>query len=161
MSSKFERLARKVRRWVRDQLEDFVPQDPETQDEHAHPGRAYHARTEVKRRKVREYRSGPEFKGNPHAGSWRRYTEHLFKLILDGHGRSQAAMQVRDRLNFHWRFMNKTERAEAVAFYYEKKQEFAHAKAERDIADKVNERSRTFTRDLYAEVDEFMNPRAN
>lgn len=157
MAGPLEKLIAKLARRVADHFED-------DSEEKTHPGRAYHARTVLRRKKkpkIKEHRGGAAYEGNPHMGSWQRYTTHLFGLILDGHGRSQAAMQVRDRLNFHWKFIGRKERAECLRFYQEVKHEFEMKKAERTVSDAQYERDVKHTRDLWDEVDVFMNPRAN
>lgn len=155
MANLLEKFIAKVARRVADTL-DGEP------DEKTHPGQVHHARNVWRRKaKIRERRGGAEFQGNPHDGSWRRYTTHLFALMLDGHGRSQAAMQVRDRLNFHWKFLTRKERTECLRFYQEAKQEFVLQQAERKISDERYAKDVAYTRDLWSEIDVFMNPRAH
>lgn len=157
MASILEKFLAKVARRVADTLDG--DSEPKT-----HPGRVHHARNVWRRKrkpKVREHRGGAEYDGNPHKGSWIRYTTHLFQLMLEGHGRSQAAMQVRDRLNFHWSFMTPAEHTECLNFYQQAKHDYVLATADRKVSDAQYERNVSFSRDIRSEVDEFMNPSAN
>ena len=156
VARKFDDLASKVSRWFRDQFGV-----PETGDDASHPGRVFHRRNKRPKRVVREYAGGPVFKGNPHLGSWKRYTSHLFDLMLDGHGGSPAAMQVRDRLNLHWKYLSSTERRECLEYYLEAKQGFENEKSERRLKTSTYERDLAYTQSVKDEVDRFMNPKTH
>lgn len=161
---KIEEIAGRISRWLRRQLGDVVEESPSQEDgeEHSsHPGKAYHAKTVLGEPHVREHAGGRRFRGNPHVGSWKKYTTHLFSLMLDGYGHSPAAMQVRDRLNTHWKLLTEKERTQCLRHYRREKRRYAEAKVERDTAAFRHDRDWLFTKDLYAEVEEFMSPKVH
>lgn len=160
VARKFKEVANKVSRWLREQLEPMMFEAQKSENIN-HPGRVFHRRTRQPKAVVREYAGGPVYKGNPHLGSWKRYTKHLFDLMLEGHGGSPAAMQVRDRLNFHWRFLGKEERTECLKYYRTTKQRFEETKMERQLRTSQFERDLAYTENLRAEVDRFMNPKTH
>ena len=145
--SKIDDLLDKAARFL---MKRFGIEDSEPR---RHPGKAYHARTEVTKKK------GPWT--NPHLVSWLKYMDHLFDLMLDGHGRSPAAMQTRDRLQFHWKFMSPKEQFEAMEAYQTASVAFQQRQAERKLHRQAQEMGKQRFRDLQEELDHFMAPKGN
>lgn len=164
MAKKIEELASRVSRWFHKQLGVPAKEAPPSgSEENSHPGRAYHARTVLDESEggVREHRGGRPYQGNPHVGSWMRYTTHLFHLMLEGHGRSPAATHIRDRLAFHWNFLSQKERTKCLEHYRSAKLSYAERKVAHDTASARRDRDWLFTKDLYAEVEDFMSPKVH
>ena len=125
-------------------------------DEHGgkrHPGMAYHARTEISSRKKPTE--------NPHLTTWTRFMKHLFGLMLDGYGGSPAAMQIRDRLQFHWKFMDHKEQVDAMNRYQQHKFEHEQRQVEKQFTDAQSEQNKQRFRDVAEELDNFMAPKGN
>jgi hypothetical protein len=120
-----------------------------------HSGRVFHGRNDTMVPKPKET------KENPHLGSWTEYMKHLFGLMLDGHGRSNPAMQVRDRLQFHWAFMNQSERTEAMNRYQYAKMDYQQRLAEKQLQDAERASNKEHFHDVAQEVDHFMAPKGN
>lgn len=118
-----------------------------------HPGKVHHGRNVISSRKKPTE--------NPHLTSWTRYMKHLFNLILDGYGRSPAAMQVRDRLQFHWKFMDRNEHAEAMNRYQYAKIEHEQRRVEQELRASEDALNQQHFRDIAQEIEHFMAPKVN